>query len=244
MQYIALKGLNVTSQHLLNKEREGLAPLNTLAVIVIEGLLIGLSIGAYCIGFCLPILTPHVMIGHRGVKSGFKASLLFCLGRLIAYLPLGLLLGIVGSVVIEEILPTYSAVGLSILGFFVIIYAIFTSIEEVNLKRFFPSLCPVFEGSKSSFVLGFAAALIPCFPLIAVIARALIEASVLHSVVLLISFWLGTSVYLIIIGVLSSIVGVSLELRIGMKRIRRICGYSMMIVGLLFMVEGLIAIFK
>lgn len=212
--------------------------LITLITSIVEGFLLGTSIGAYCVGFCLPVLAPHIMIGHRGIRSSFRASLFFCFGRLIAYVPLGLLLGLVGSVLLEKMLPTYSAIGLGLLGFFVLIYGAFAFTGGDIVKRFLPRFCSFLEGVKSSFILGFVAALIPCFPLVTVVIKALIEASVLRSIVLLTSFWSGTSIYLISVGILSGKVGDSLELRIGLERVRRICGFSMIMVGLLFLVES------
>lgn len=183
------------------------------------------------------------MVKYYGIKQGFKASLLFCLGRLVAYFLFGSLFGIIGQTLTQG-LSIYSIISLFLLGILLVIYGSVTSFGEGITSKIPYCLCRALTGIRSSFILGFVVAVIPCFPFIAVIVRAFAGGSVLFSIVLFASFWFGTSLHLMIIGTMFGKIGESVAQRVRKERVRRVCGFSMIIVGLLFLVEGFMAVFR
>jgi len=67
-----------------------------LGVMLIEdssaGLLLGLSTGVYCLGWCTLVMVPHLASAEsRGLRAGLRKILEFAAGRLIAYAALAAL---------------------------------------------------------------------------------------------------------------------------------------------------------
>ena len=59
---------------------------------------LGLSAGLFCVGRCVPTLTPLLLLSpHKGLKNGLGLVGLFLSGRLVTYGALGLMAGFVGS---------------------------------------------------------------------------------------------------------------------------------------------------
>lgn len=66
--------------------------------MVEKALLLGLSTGPYCLGFCLPVLFPLTCAGGRTqLRQRVRILAEFSLGRLLAYLAFGALTGFLGQ---------------------------------------------------------------------------------------------------------------------------------------------------
>jgi len=64
---------------------------------------------------------PHIVADHRGVREGLFTSILFSLGRLVAYLVFDLVLGMVGEALLDHIhswlSPTVMGIGFLLLAY-------------------------------------------------------------------------------------------------------------------------------
>ena len=66
--------------------------------LILEGLVLGLSAGFYCVGACFVFFVPYLFIeGNPNVLENVKKVLSFLLGRFIAYVSFALIVGYVGS---------------------------------------------------------------------------------------------------------------------------------------------------
>lgn len=53
---------------------------------MLQGLVLGLSNGAVCIGSCAPFILPYMLSGGKTVKSNFSDLFIFLTGRFSGYL--------------------------------------------------------------------------------------------------------------------------------------------------------------
>jgi len=69
---------------------------------IIEPLALGFSTGSWCVMYCAPVLLPF-LIGREGLTHGKNISLvgIFLAGRLVAYIGVGITLGLAGLLAME-----------------------------------------------------------------------------------------------------------------------------------------------
>lgn len=205
--------------------------------ILISGLLLGLGMGASCMAFCAPVLVPHIVADHRGVKSGLFTSVLFSLGRLVPYLVFALVLGTVGEFLSDRIQSWLSPM---VMGMGVLLLAYGFSISYGNFL--WPNLtsrvCSYCSSHNLTFTLGILMGLTPCIPLTMAMAYSLTLQKISLSVVFFISFWLGSSIYLIGLAGVTGAIGDFAAAWINVRRMRRISGIALAVVGLIFLLGG------
>jgi hypothetical protein len=69
-----------------------------LTALFLEGALLGLSTGVYCLTACLPLLAPYLMAEGRALwRENFRILLEFLGGRLLAYLLFAVLASLAGQ---------------------------------------------------------------------------------------------------------------------------------------------------
>jgi sulfite exporter TauE/SafE len=168
-----------------------------LGALVGKAFLLGLSTGLFCAGFCLPLAAPVLFSRRRqGMGSSAAGVGLFLLGRLAAYLLVGLVTGLLGGLLTR--LWAVKAVVLPVLyvllGVLMIVYAVAQSFPDLGLCR---RLNPKLESNWYLLLLGFVAGVNLCPPFVLALAAALDAGGVLHSVVFFLVFFLATSVYLV-----------------------------------------------
>ena len=78
-----------------------------VGMILLEGLILGLTLGTSCLVTCLPILLAHIVADHPGIKNGFLSSFSFSIGRLIAYSIYATIFGLTGYLLEDFIESTY-----------------------------------------------------------------------------------------------------------------------------------------
>lgn len=109
-----------------------------------KALLLGLSTGPFCLGYCLPVLFPLACAGGRGAAPGRLRMLgEFSLGRLVAYLAFGALVGYLGGRVEHPALATVSGAGLVMLSLLMIAYGFVTAFPKLGLCARLGPLLPV-----------------------------------------------------------------------------------------------------
>ena len=77
---------------------------------MIDGLILGLSTGLYCISSCAPVTVPLVCAGDNpSVKHTARLGAMFMAGRFAAYIAVGAILGSLGSFAASFLHPAQAA---------------------------------------------------------------------------------------------------------------------------------------
>lgn len=201
---------------------------------VVQGWLLGLSTGLLCAASCLPVMLPYLVATGSGQARGSARALgEYLLGRLAAYLLLGLAAGLVGREV--SALPgARTLLGLVTLALGVLLLA-------NGLGRSFPeskpcaTLCGSRVGRRVPIVAGFAMGLSPCAPLLGALAAAA-ERGPLGALALMFSFFLASSWALL------PLVGAYLPAR--RERLRGMAEVALVLAGLAFLVQGSLLVLR
>ncbi|MBS7622133.1 sulfite exporter TauE/SafE family protein [Candidatus Bathyarchaeota archaeon] len=204
-----------------------------MLVEVSAGVALGLGLGVSCVAQCAPILAPHIAAEHPDARRGLVASLYFSGGRLLSYLVLGLVVGYFGSILFN---PLVSALVAVTLGAILILYGFFISFGSHT--RYAPPICCGFSKVKSTFLLGLILGLRPCLPLIAALTYSATLSSILGSLVFMGSFWLGSTAYVPVMGLLAGVLTHFAVSHSNIERVRRISGIALVVVGFIFINQG------
>lgn len=195
--------------------------------------MLGLSSGASCLGFCLPVALPTIAGAHR---PGFKSTALnlafFLLGRLFAYLISGLIFGLLGST-ISRFAPFHRL----ILPFLYIVLAallILYGITSLNpFARY--TFCRVIRfGTESRwfiFLMGILIGLSPCPPFLLALTSVVDIGGIINGIIFFLLFFSATTIFfipLLLIGIFNRFATVRLASRI----LAIITGYYFLIIGI------------
>jgi sulfite exporter TauE/SafE len=168
-----------------------------LGALAGKAFLLGLSTGLFCAGLCLPLVAPVLFARRKdGVGGSAIGVVLFLTGRLVAYLLVGLLVGLLGQALSRfwslkgVILPIVYAV----LGLLMLFYAFAQSFPQLGFCRF---MRPTLQSSRYLLLLGFLAGINICPPFLLAIAAALDVGGVLRGVLFFLVFFVATSIYLV-----------------------------------------------
>lgn len=157
---------------------------------IIFGISAGLSVGVFCISSCLPVFLPVLLSEKRNVKKSFWAVLEFSAGRLVGYLLFGLLFGWLGQVIRSGWIHTIASLGNLWMGVVLILYGL----GQIDKK-----ICSLLPHSQVRWplVLGLLTGVNVCPPFIASLTHVFNLRSAISSGIYFVSFFVGTSVYLI-----------------------------------------------
>lgn len=187
--------------------------------LFLRALMLGLSSGASCLGFCLPVALPTIAGDHR---TGFKSTTLnlaiFLLGRLIAYLVSGIIFGLLGST-IARFTPFHRL----ILPFLYIVLAallILYGITSLNpFARY--TLCRVIRlGTESRwfiFLMGILIGLSPCPPFLLALTTVVGIGGIINGIIFFLLFFSATTIFflpLLFLGIFNRFATVRLASRI------------------------------
>ena len=151
--------------------------------------LAGLSTGAVCVGICGGILFPLIMNSRKSLVKNFFILLSFSLGRLIAYLIFGMVIGFISSYLTKSLLFLWIISA----GYLLSAILLLKYISEKNI-------CDNNKISKLNsipFVLGLIAGFNFCPPFIFAITTAANAGTPLLGAIYFAAFFFGTSIYLI-----------------------------------------------
>jgi sulfite exporter TauE/SafE len=163
---------------------------------LITGFLAGLSTGLYCLGACLPIFVPLIMAEKKNLQSSFLVIWQFSLGRLTGYLLFGGFIGYLGKVINLAIVN-------KLVGWVTILTGLMLVFYSVGLLRWNTKACKIFfKKIKIPMLLGFLTGVNVCPPFIASLTYVFGLKDVIRSVLYFLSFFVGTSMYLIPAGFL------------------------------------------
>jgi sulfite exporter TauE/SafE len=163
------------------------------AEIIIEGVLLGLSTGIFCLVSCAPALVPFILGEDRKLRGTAGALAGIALGRFGAYLLVGALVGAAASALQGPLLTTVSAIAMIGLAIILIAFSFRSSALPsclCTLKRLPAAGMPV--------AVGFLTGISPCPPFLLAISRAAALGSVVSGIALFAGFFAGTSVYLLL----------------------------------------------
>jgi len=202
-----------------------------------HGLLLGLANGTTCLAFCAPVLVPFLMHEGTSIHQSLVALLKFLGGRLAGYMLFGLLAWAVGGLLLDAggyqalmIGGTY--IGLSVL----LLVAVFRkrgptpgacalSQAQARFRRW-PALIPI--------GMGLLAGLKVCPPLLLAFTDAASSGTLGGSLLLFVTFFLGTSLYFLPISLLGALTRVP-DLRI-------VGRFAAVIVALYYLYSGILLV--
>lgn len=161
-----------------------------------KALLLGLSTGLFCAGFCLPIAGP-ILLGRerRGFRDSAGAVGLFLVGRLAGYLLFGLVFGLLGSALarVGQFRTLVLPIVYLLLGLMLILYGFVLSFPRIGLCRV---LGPKLRSRWYLLVAGFLAGINLCPPFLLAITAAVDAGTPWKGLVFFAAFFVATSVYL------------------------------------------------
>ena len=159
----------------------------------------GLALGmGPCLFFCFPILIPIVAGTREGWTEGLKATLVFSVSRLFAYVLLGLLSGLTGELLLRFISQTQFSLYIWIFGgLFIMLLGVLILLGDGH--GFPPSQLlmkyTIKDGLRSLALLGFIVGITPCTPLLGVLTYITLSVeSPLVGAYYALSFGLGASI--------------------------------------------------
>ena len=162
-----------------------------------RALVLGLSTGLFCVGFCVPLVGPLLLSRERGSFRDSAASVgLFLVGRLVAYLLFGLVFGALGGVLtrVWSIKTVLLPVLYAVLGILMVLYGIVQSFPHVGFCRV---LNPKVKSRWYLLVIGFLAGINLCPPFLLAVTTAMDVGGPLQGMLFFFVFFLATSVYLL-----------------------------------------------
>ena len=202
------------------------------------GLTLGIGLATSCAVLCLPILVPYIASSAKpSIIRGLYTTLVFSSGRLISYLALGLIFGLLITTV--EINPVITATATLVLGLLLAFHGL-SVLGFFKTKSILGSIfCRYTEGGKSLVYLGMLTGLRPCLPLIAALTYSITLASIGETLTFMVSFWFASSLLIFLVGPVSAaVLGVTSK-KISVERIRRISSLALVAIGLFFTIQGM-----
>ena len=205
---------------------------------VIVGLTLGIGLATSCAVLCLPILVPYIASSAQpSMIRGLYSALVFSSGRLISYLALGLIFGLLITTV--EINPAITAAATLVLGLLLAFHGL-SVLGLFKTKSIIGSIfCRYTEGKRSLVYLGMLTGLRPCLPLIAALTYSITLTGIGETITFMMSFWLASSLLIFLVGPLSGALVGATGKKISVERIRRISSLALVAIGLVFTVQGI-----
>jgi sulfite exporter TauE/SafE len=198
-----------------------------------QGFLLGLANGSSCLALCAPVLIPFLLSEGKDVRQNLATLVKFLGGRLGGYLLFGLLAWAVGGLLLEAggdqaLLIGGTYVGLSVLLLVAVLRpkrpapgACAVTQAQARFRRW-PALIPV--------GMGLLAGLKVCPPLLLAFTDAASSGTLGDSLLLFVTFFLGTSLYFLPLPLLGAVTR--------MPDLRIIGRFAAVIVALYYLVSG------
>lgn len=204
----------------------------------VTALLLGITTSVNCCMICGPILVSYILIEDTTPRKALNTSVIFSLGRLFILMFYGIIFYYIGIKVIEFeyiwILKILLALGIVVYGWMV----------SQDIKS--SSFC-MKRSSRSVFsiLLGIFIGLSVCPALWIVVFRSALMSNVASMMLTLFLFWIGTSAFMVIIGVMSGGLGGSLiskfQEKFGPRQVKVVCGGLLMVIGIIYLVRIIFA---
>ena len=159
-------------------------------MLIVQPLLAGLSVGAFCLTYCFAFMGVFLGAEERTPKKNFFILLEFLAGRLAGYLCFGLLVGYLGKKFDSRWLRLATDISFMLLSVFLLLYL--TGI--LRGKGWFCKSAPFFR-SKSPMTFGFLMGINLCPPFLLSVAYIFKQQSPLYGMLYFALFFISSSVY-------------------------------------------------
>ena len=195
-----------------------------------EGFLLGLSSGTFCIIHCAPVAIPFLFSENGEWKDNSRNVLLFITGRLIGYIIFGAILGFLGAYTIGYVRPVFKTKITSIvyilIGTYMLLSGLMYNLPKLKICRVFKK---IYKPERSAVFYGLLTGLSLCPPFFAAAARVFEKSmGVFSGAFYFLTFFLGTSIFLL------PLLGIPL-LRKHMKTIHLISRIVLVLMGSYFL---------
>jgi len=198
---------------------------------------LGFSASTSCTAVCFPVLLPYLASEkNTRLLSGLYTVLLFSLGRLTAYMLLGVIVAlIIGS---ADISPLLVPIVTLLLGLLLILYGLNTLGAFNTGKNPAVKTCQGITSKRPHFFMGLLVGSRPCMPLLAALLYSVSLSNIMHVIVFMLFFGIASSLLVIVLGVAGRGAINLLINRVGLERIRRLSGLVLVFMGFIFLIQG------
>lgn len=194
--------------------------------VVVEGWLLGLSTGPYCLGACAPFMVPYLFAeGRAGWRANLRIIGEFLLGRLLAYLLFGALVGWVSAWLHPHLSQRAAAWALGATAVCMLGYAL---IKELPRWRPCAWLARRLPMTRLPIVLGFLIGINVCPPFLVAVARLLQLGQLAGGIIFFLGFFAGTTLYTLPLLSLSPLTRHARFQQIGMLAALVVSGYFLL----------------
>ena len=199
-----------------------------------QGFLLGLANGTTCLAFCAPALIPFLMHEGQTVRQNLVTLAKFLGGRLGGYTLFGLLAWATGSLLLRAANYQSLVIGAAYVGLAALLLV-------AVLRKKAPAGACAFEGAQAKLSrwpallpvgMGFLAGLKVCPPLLLAFTEAASTGTLTGSLVLFLTFFLGTSIYFIPLSFLGAFARVT--------ALRIVGQFAAVIVALYYLYSGIL----
>lgn len=218
--------------------------------IPLELFVMGIALGAsQCVISCAPILGLYVAGTREGWRDSLRATLIFSLSRLFAYVLLGLLAGLFGDLIVSTLKHHNLALYLWVAaGAFISLVGIIIIWGKEPHLHFCQVLTrhTVNDSIKSMALLGLIIGITPCAPLLAVLSYIATTAkSALVGAFYAFCFGLGPAIItpIIILGIVAGVIPKTLfKTPRTLDIFRRACGFLLLLLGARLLISVLVGL--
>ena len=165
-----------------------------MLAVLLQGLTLGLSTGLFCLAYCAPVFVPLMMAEERKWGRILRVIGELALGRLLAYLAFGAGVGYLGVELQGPALDKVVSGAMIVLALLMLLYVVVRGWPHLSLCRLVNE-----RFLRFPILFGFLTGVNVCPPFLLAISSALGLGDVLLGVVLFGGFFLGTSVYLVVL---------------------------------------------
>ena len=159
--------------------------------ILLEGWLLGLSTGPYCLGACAPFLVPFLLAEGAGtLRRNVALVSEFLLGRLVAYLAFGAAVGWGGETLKPHLSQHLASAALVVTSAVMILYAVVKGLPQWKLCALTARRLPM---RRVPFLLGVLIGINVCPPFLVAMARIIQLGGAATGAVFFLWFFAGTT---------------------------------------------------
>lgn len=163
--------------------------------LVLEGWLLGLSTGPYCLGACAPFVVPYLFAeGRSDWRKNAKVIGEFLLGRLLAYLLFGAIVGWIGGLLRPHLTQQIASASLGLTSLLLLVYAVTQQMPQWKICAWILHSLPRI---RIPLLLGFLIGINVCPPFFVAVARLLQVGQITGGVIFFFGFFAGTTLYML-----------------------------------------------
>jgi sulfite exporter TauE/SafE len=207
--------------------------------VVGSAFIFGLTASISCLGLCIPILVPYIMERDKTSKEGLFTSIFFSMGRFMIYMSMGLAVFMIGSQLTGNSPEIVLRIAVLLLGIVIISYGAWI-VFRVSKPKWCPAKVSQNFRPAFSVILGLLIGSFFCPLLWFTLVQATLTRDFPTLVMSVAVFWVGSSGTILAAGFVSGEVGGRWRKKIGLERIRDICGMALILVGIFYLINPFI----